>query len=111
MDYIFDIMNKDELITSVNTTKEPMVITYNKKPGIQPFMGGIITKKRIESFLSTRVFDSGRPDTKELLTLLGLNEYVPYEIVKKTHGVLIDDFTWIRFPEERIKWNDIAIRK
>lgn len=111
MDYIFDVMNQDRLVAHVDTTKDPMVIKYWEKPGIQPFMGGPINVKRIESFLATRVFDRERPDARELLDLLEIEEYDPYEIVKKTHGMLIQDFTWIRFPNERIEWNDIAIRK
>ena len=31
---------------------------------------------------------------------LGLFEYVPYDICRKTHGMFFYDDYWIRFPED-----------
>jgi hypothetical protein len=38
---------------------------------------------------------------------MGLSAYNPWEIVKITHGVMLEDFVWIRFDGEDLKWNDV----
>lgn len=54
----------------------------------------------IQAFYKERSFDSGRPDLKVCLKELGLFEYVPYDICRKTHGMFFYDDYWIRFPED-----------
>ena len=41
---------------------------------------------------------------------MGLDYYDAYEICKITHGVLFDDFHWMKFDGEYIKWKDVGIR-
>lgn len=49
--------------------------------------------------------------TLQLLEHLGLKEFNVYEILKKTHGVDVDDFSWIRFSGEDIAWDDVKVRE
>ena len=51
-----------------------------------------------------------RADIGEKLTNLGLKEYNPYEIVKRTHGVSYNDFIWFRFPGEKLTSKDVLVR-
>ena len=39
-----------------------------------------------------------------------VSEYNPWEIVKKTHGVMFEDFIWVRFEGEALVWEDVKIR-
>lgn len=34
----------------------------------------------------------------------------PWEWVRISHGVMFDDFLWIRFPGENLTWEDVKIR-
>ena len=54
--------------------------------------------------------DSHRTQLDEYLKDLEINEFNPYEIVKKTHGTMWEDFMWLKFPEETITWKDVCLR-
>lgn len=45
--------------------------------------------------------------SRELLRLGGFSFYDPYQIVQKTHGVMVDDCFWIRFDGENLTWEDV----
>lgn len=45
-----------------------------------------------------------------LLKLVGLDCYDPFQIVKITHGAMVDDVFWIRFEGEDLTWNDVNPR-
>ena len=47
---------------------------------------------------------------KDELRALGLTEYKPLDIVRKTHGVSYNDFLWFRFPGENISSKDVLVR-
>lgn len=47
-------------------------------------------------FLEDRCFPSSRFNRDEVLQEMGLLEYNPVEIVKKTYGMLIDDQYWVK---------------
>lgn len=43
---------------------------------------------------------------------MGLTEYNPVAIARVTHGILTDDYTWIRFKEDgSLTWNDVKYWK
>lgn len=110
-DYAFDVMWKDELTASVSITnnrKNIEVTKYSNDIAKQPFWGGNIDIYRIYEFLEYRCFEEARPDKVVILELLGLTEYNPWEIVKKTHGRLYEDFLWLRFPGETLTWKDVS---
>ena len=110
-DYCFDVMNKDDLIAKVAITNNRKTVNIERFcdiPAIQPFCGSKLDLERVYEFISYRCFEEGRPDKDELLSLLGLKEYNPWEIVKVTHGRLWEDFLWIRFPGETITWKDVS---
>ena len=71
-----------------------------------------ITLKDFEEFLEDRCFSKTRFNKKELLDSLDLGNigYDPLEIVKKTHGLMLEDYCWIKFKGESLTWEDIKIR-
>ncbi len=108
-DYIFDVMNENELMSHVEVTNNRKNVKIqrivNKFP--QPFMGDKLDLERVYRFLESRCFERERPDKDLILGQLGVSEYNPWEIVKKTHGRLLEDMIWVKFPTETICWEDL----
>lgn len=64
----------------------------------------------IECFLESRCPPRERSDIKELLHQWGLDIYDPLSIVQCTHGLMLCDYIWIRFDDEKITYSDIKVR-
>lgn len=63
----------------------------------------------VVSALEDRVVCESRFDD-EMKAVLGLEKYNIYDILRKTHGVDIDDFIWFKFDGEDISWDDVRVR-
>jgi len=73
----------------------------NKKPNVAD----------VSRFFESRCFPQERANCKLLLRDLGLDEYIPLEIVKKTHGRQLEDYCWIKFEGEELDYeSDIQLR-
>ena len=85
---------------------------YTNDFWILPFNNKLneISFEMFEGFLESRCPDRDRYDLKELLENWGLIEFDSLGIVKKTHGLMLDDFIWIRFEGENISYADIKVR-
>ena len=68
------------------------------------------TRYQLGRILELRCWDKQRSDITEILAHLGLKEYNPYEIVRKTHGVSYNDYIWFRFPGEKLTSKDVLVR-
>ncbi|MCD7717478.1 MAG: hypothetical protein LUI39_13725 [Lachnospiraceae bacterium] len=109
--YAFTVMNKDRKTADVEIrNNEVSVKKYTTRMDEQPFYSGPADMERIYGFLEGRCMNRNRNCLGEYLDWLGLDEYDPYEIVKKTHGVMWEDFLWLKFPGEDISWKDVRIR-
>lgn len=115
--YNFSVLWKNEVVADVSITEEPdgfktlnFIRRYTDDVGKQPFGGTRLDLPRVYEFLENRWFERGRPDVPWQLEGLGLTEYNPWEIVKKTHGVMFEDFIWVRFEGEKLVWEDVKIR-
>lgn len=111
MTLIFDVLNKDTLVSHVEIIDGKINIKrYVLHPGIQPFGNNDmdVNFEWINAFLESRCFDKNRPDKNEILEYLELDSYNTINIVKKTHGRILGDFTWIRFPNETLTWKDLT---
>lgn len=106
----FDILYKDRILTSV-TIKDGVVSIekFDNRVGFQPFVGGPVDLARIKDYFKSRCFNPARPDKNELLAGMGLTEYDPLRIVEYTHGRMFHDYTWIRFCDESLCWEDVAL--
>ena len=107
----FDVMHRDTLCTHVDVMSDLNIEFKNFTDDI--FITAFGREKEVdftmlEEFFESRCFERGRADKDELLRGLGLNSYEPLDIARITHGVLIDDFTWIRFEGETLTWHDIC---
>ncbi len=69
------------------------------------------TKEHIVEFIKSRCISKERVEnTPGYLENLGLSSYEPLEIVKKTHGIMWEDYMWIKFPDDNITWEDVKVR-
>ena len=62
------------------------------------------------SFLEDRCPDADAWNIKEILSNFGLMFYSPFDIVKRTHGLMFGDYLWIRFDKEEVTYDDIRVR-
>ena len=109
--YSFEVFWKDELSARVSARgKRVHVSRYIIHPVRQLFYNDSITRNQLNTILKLRCFDEGRPDALDKLRALGLTEYKPLDIVRKTHGVSYNDFLWFRFPGENISSKDVLVR-
>lgn len=109
----FDIMWYDQILVSVSVDQLTKKITLsNGLPNhfMYPFKMPHVTLTHVMSFLESRCFPKSRANCDELLTALGLQTYDVIAITKKTHGLMMDDFLWLRYSGERVTYDDIKIR-
>ena len=65
----------------------------------------------VTRFFESRCFPKERRNCKQLLEDLGLEEYIPLDIVRKTHGRQLEDYCWIKFEGEELDYEkDIKLR-
>jgi hypothetical protein len=110
--YSFEVLWKDELTARVYVDQDIVAVTrYCEHPVKQIFASERMTRYQLNKILSLRCFEENRPDMVEKLQALGLKEYIPYEIVKRTHGVSYNDYIWFRFPNEQLRAADVLVRR
>lgn len=109
----FSVMWKNEKTADVSISEDRKTVEIKKYTDDickMPFGGNNDTIERVYNFISGRWISISRPDVMERLKDLGLSEYNPWEIIKKTHGIMWEDSLWIRFDGENIAWEDVRIR-
>lgn len=110
-DYSFEVFWKDEITARVSTQGARVKVSrYTDHPLKQLFANKLMTRNQLNRILEFRCWERGRPDIRELLANLGLDEYNPYEIVRRTHGVSYNDYIWFRFPGEKLTSKDVLVR-
>lgn len=103
-----EYLHKDRLIAEIIIeNNEIYFINYTDDVIEKPF-GNMTTIgfKEFKRFLAFRCFPDGRWNLNELLPYIG-GIYDFLSIIRVTHGVLSDDYFWIRFKGQDIKWDDI----
>lgn len=104
----FFLMWEDEVVASVKVDEtEIHVDRFTLHPAKQIFYADTIPTFKFGQILKDRCWDENRPDIDLLLEKIGLCEYNPYEICKKTHGKMIQDRTWFKFEGETITYNSL----
>ena len=110
-DFTFEVYWKDEITARVYVRKQNVTVSrFSENPGKQLFAERKMTRYQLGKILEMRCWQKERADIHEILDHLGLKEYNPYEIVRKTHGVSYNDFIWFRFPGEKLTSKDVLVR-
>ena len=65
----------------------------------------------LSELFESRCWDRERPDIDEILHRLGLNEYEPMEIVKRTFGISYNDCKWFKFEPSILQWKNVCPRR
>lgn len=110
----FTVMWKNEKCADVIIDKDRNVSVKKYKDDKDvtkmPFGGSNTDIHRIADFFESRWYERARPDFDYLLTVIDSIDNI-YEIVKKTHGVMFEDYIWVKFEgEDDLKWEDVRIR-
>ena len=110
-DYSFEVFWKDEITARVSVRGSKVHVSrYCRHPVKQLFAQENMTRYQLNKILEMRCFEKERGDIWEILEHLGLEEYNPQEMVKKTHGVSYNDYIWFRFPGENLTAKDVLVR-
>lgn len=81
----------DETLSVENTTENIVKTAFGKNE--------VPTWEDFQSFLEERCIPRSRSGIREYLETIGVEEYNPIEIIKKTSGRMAEDNQWIK-PEE-----------
>lgn len=109
--YSFEVYWKNELVSRVRVKgKDVYVSRYTKNPVKQLFYSEKMNRHQLNEVFQLRCWEKERGDIFELLNALGIKEYNPSEIVRKTHGVSYNDYIWFRFWGENIRSEDVLVR-
>lgn len=110
---IFDWMHINDVFAHVEINRKTGHVLCQEYSNELPFMflGKCPHEIRyVMMRFKGRCFEEGRPDKKEILESMGLNQYSPFDIVKFTHGHTDRDDCWIRFQGENLEYfRDINI--
>ena len=109
--FTFEVYWKDEITARVYVKEKDVTVSrFTENPGKQLFAQKKMTRYQLGKILEPRCWEKNRAEIGEILAHLGLKEYNPYEIVKRTHGVSYNDFIWFRFPGEKLTSKDVLVR-
>ena len=109
--FSFEVYWKDELTAKVHVKGNAVNVSrFTDNPAKQLFAEKKMTRFQLGKIFELRCWERERADINDILEYLGLKEYNPYEIVKKTHGVSYNDYIWFRFPGENITCKDVLVR-
>ncbi|MCD8300060.1 MAG: hypothetical protein LUC41_02625 [Clostridiales bacterium] len=112
-EYSFTTYWKNEKTSDVVISADRKSVSYtiyNHEVAKAPFGFEDPTVEQMYHFLEERCMPRRPGQLQEYLDYLGLDEYNPWEIVKITHGVMWEDFLWLKFPGESITWEDVKLR-
>ena len=123
-DYVIELIEKNEFMENTELFMEcywenektatvrldnqyAYIKRYTLHPVKQIFYADKITRFEFGGILEDRCWDRHRPDIQKIMSLLGLDEYNPYEICKRTHGRMYQDHIWFRFPGELLTYEEL----
>ena len=103
---------KDEPVSAVLVKGNHVYIKrfIERHPFKQIFYTDEMDVNKLSEILRTRCWQEDRADIDLHLKKLGMSYYDPLEIVKRTHGVSYNDFLWIQFSGEYLRWKDVEPR-
>lgn len=81
----------DETLSVENTTENIVKTAFGKNE--------VPTWEDFQSFLEERCVPRSRSGIREYLETIGVEEYSPMEIIKKTNGRMAEDNQWLKWEE------------
>ncbi|MFF2092707.1 hypothetical protein [Paenibacillus sp. NPDC058174] len=111
----FEVLEHDQVIAKVKLDYSNQNVEVWQDDKVSPVFLPFPGKKKVLvsdvlDYFESRCLPRTRHHIDKVLQSLGLSDYVPADIVKKTHGVLYDDYVWIRFAGEELTCADVHPR-
>ena len=107
----FSVYWGDEKTADVHFEENHAVVTrYTTNPAKQIFYKDEIPLFEIGGIMESRCWDRNRDNLEKYLFKLGLTEFNPYKICRKTHGVMFQDRIWFKYKGEQLTWEDVRWR-
>ncbi len=109
----FDWMMRDEVYANVAIDCDSQIVVCRelRKNVWEQFLGKKEhTLQNVYDMLESRCVERTRDDIGDFLRYYDLKKYNAYLLCRKTHGVSSQDFFWIRWYGENIRWDNIRIR-
>ena len=104
----FKVMWEDEIVADVEIQgNEASIKRYSTNVAKQIFYADKMHIFELGEIIKTRCWEKNRADCEQLLSLIQLDEYNPYEIVKKTHGLMVQDPIWFCFEGEKLTYKEV----
>lgn len=74
-----------------------------------PFRDNVVNPTVVDllDFFEERLIPSTRHNIDEVLESYGLNIYDPIKFMHATHGIMFEDFQWVRFDDEELTFKDV----
>jgi len=80
---------------------------YTTNPIKQIFPREEMLSFEVGEILTSRCWDKNRENIEKYLYKLGLTEFNPYKICRKTHGTMAQDKIWFKYGDENITWENV----
>lgn len=110
MKWGFDYMQKDTVLAKITVNEDNTISLVNYTDDIvdRPFGVNLNpTMEDVNDLFKERVFPKERYNVKQILKDKPYG-YNPFSIICDTHGILVDDFYWIRFNDEKnLTWDKV----
>lgn len=104
----FSVYWADEKTADVKIeSNRALIKRYSDSPIKQIFASDNISLYELGEILRSRCWDEHRENLEKYLQKMGLSEFNPYEICRKTHGVMFQDKIWFKYKNEKLSWNDV----
>lgn len=107
----FSVLWEDEKTADVIISdSQAHIIRYTTNPVKQIFAKDDISLYELGEILKWRCWDENRENIEKYLYKLGLTDFNPYKICRKTHGTMFQDKIWFRYKNENLCWDDVKCR-
>lgn len=103
----FDVLLKDRVLHSVKIdfgSGKCHIQTFTDIQMEKEFMKDTLNLKEMLVWVESRCFMECGKYGRYVLSLKGMTEYNPYEVIKVTHGIMSHDLRWIRFKGEDLTY-------
>ena len=107
----FSVFWKDEKTADVKLLDSSALRRrYTIHPAKQIFCKEQLSLFELGEIFKWRCWDERRENIEKYLFKLGLAQFNPYKICKRTHGAMYQDNIWFRFEGESLSWDDVKCR-
>lgn len=109
----FEVFDENTLVATVFVDTQEGIVKVEQFTDLiplRPFNMEPITIPNVIDFLESRCFPRTRANADQLLKDLGVSIYDPIAITKRTHGLQLEDYMWVRYKGDTTTYDQIKLR-